>query len=231
MKRLLRSVSRLLGGAARAGSLGVLVAYFALSMAYVAPVNPVKLSYHPLLMMTIGSYFSQNWSLFAPNPISSNNMLLAKCLDANADANAPTSDDWRDLSTPLARAFQHNRFSAYDRAARPISNSLRQFTSGGPELWSWQEGCRKGSEKACQVFDSGIATVRRGLGQTLGSIGSAFCNTRPDAASLQSVVLRMRAEPVHTWALRDAPTERHRDFEIGTFPIDHAVTPMSFLRP
>src|SRR5207302_9022584 len=45
-----------------------LVVHFGLTVAYVTPLNPLTVLLQPLLNATIGTYFSQGWGFFAPNP-------------------------------------------------------------------------------------------------------------------------------------------------------------------
>jgi len=231
LRRFLRSLGQVLDRAVRILTIVWMLGYLMLAMAYVAPVNPVKLRFHPLLAATVGTYFSQNWSLFAPTPISVNNSLLAKCLDTADGSASPSASGWKDLTTPMAKAFQQNRFSAYDRVARPAGNSLRQFMSGGPELTTWYDSCRKGVDSACQVFERGITVARRPVAQTLATIGSAFCNARSDAGDMRSVALRMRVETTPAWADRGSATRNHHDIDLGTYAIDRTVVPMTFLTP
>lgn len=56
--------------ASRALPVLVLMVHFAFTLAYAMPVNPVKLEYQKVLNRTIGTYFQQNWRLFAPDPLT-----------------------------------------------------------------------------------------------------------------------------------------------------------------
>src|SRR5258705_9799393 len=82
-----------------------LVTHFTLVMLYVFPTNPVKDRLEPLLDATIGTYFWQNWDLFAPEPDNTDVVLLVRPLSSNeyriAQANGLPSNGWYDLSSPL----------------------------------------------------------------------------------------------------------------------------------
>src|SRR5699024_6174422 len=64
----------------RGAALGWLVVHFALTVAYVMPLNPVTAAVQPLLRATIGTYFPQGWAFFAPDPGWSVPVLLARPL-------------------------------------------------------------------------------------------------------------------------------------------------------
>ena len=122
-----------------------LAGHFLLTVAYVAPLNPVTLPLRPLLDGTIGTYFEQNWGMFAPNPRSGEAILLVHAFTDAQVAAIPDrglpADGWYDLSTPLWDAFHQNRLSAYDRLGRPQSRAMLAYLNGGPELSLWQESC------------------------------------------------------------------------------------------
>lgn len=54
--------------------------HFGLTAAYNVPLNPLKIQLQQLLQATVGTFFPQNWNLFAPNPVDSDYALLARPL-------------------------------------------------------------------------------------------------------------------------------------------------------
>ena len=96
------------------------------------PLNPIKLKLYPILNLTIGKYFSQNWNLFAPNPVGQNYSLLIQPRTSNDSTVA--DNVWYDVSQPFWDSFHRNRFSAYDRLARSQTNTLKDILSGSPGL-------------------------------------------------------------------------------------------------
>src|SRR5260370_14637260 len=99
----------------------LLVAHFTLTVLYVFPINPAKDTLQPLIDATIGTYFQQNWMLFAPNPVSRDSELLVRPLSDNeysvALIKGLPSDGWYDILSPLWAKNQSNRFSMYGRVA------------------------------------------------------------------------------------------------------------------
>lgn len=204
-----------------------LIIHFTLTTLYVLPVNPVKLYLQPLLILTIGTYFPQNWSLFAPNPVSSNHALLVRPLSDEEFADMTTkgmpADGWYDLTSPLWSHFQQNRFSAYDRLARPQSNGIRAYFSGGPELSPWWEACKKGDPEACQFSEEQFQIRRSQASAFLSKIGSSFCNSLPQNSKINHFALRVRESSSVAWSERYTSAPIVRDLEIGIYPVDKTV--------
>jgi len=214
-------------------SLSALVLHFALTLLYVLPPNPIKVPLLGVLDLTIGLYARQNWSLFAPNPISANQAMLAKCLTAaemieerRALARAAASSGWLDLSTPFWTAFQQNRFSAYDRLIRPYSHAVRNYLSGGYALQEWDRACRENQDgEACDTHAKSLEAARTSAGPVLRKLGSVFCaEHRPDDR-IVAVALRARVTPAARWSQRhDRHTARpSSDVSLGIFTIDHSI--------
>jgi hypothetical protein len=80
-RKLLRKLPAWGGVGLRLFTLLIFVTHFGLTLVYVAPINPIKIALQPILHNTIGHYFGQNWSFFAPNPISSNMSLMVRPLN------------------------------------------------------------------------------------------------------------------------------------------------------
>jgi hypothetical protein len=222
-----------LGAACKLATLALLILHFVLTILYVLPPNPVKVPLLGLLQGTVGVYARQNWSLFAPNPIASNQAVLAKCMTAAESARESdamrrgrATSGWADVSTPFWSAFQGNRFSAYDRVIRPYTHALRTYLFGGHALSEWESACRaKNDADACIVYEKTLATVRTGMERSLRRLGSAFCaEHRPDAAVV-AVALRARLTPAWRWSERHNPPAGRpaHDVSLGVFPIDRSV--------
>ncbi len=215
--------------AVRVGTLGWLAAHFALTLLFNLPVNPLKLRLQPLLDRTIGAYFHQNWSLFAPNPIAQDEALLARPLTRaeaeRAAAGLPTTG-WYDLTTPLWEGFHRNRFSAYDRLARPQANLVRYYLGGSPALAPWATACERGEAEACEVLGGRVEEVRAYARRRLGTVASAFANEPTGSfAGASYVALRVRERTAVPWSERRSGKRAVRDLDLGVFPIDRSVVP------
>jgi hypothetical protein len=201
-----------------------LLVHFALTIIYVMPVTPLKIELQPILSATIGRYFNQNWSLFAPNPVSTNEKLFVKCLTKEEVEDGPvagvTAANWHDLSTPFWQAFQRNRFSAYERLGRPGSNAMRTYLTGGVGLTPWFEACRKGDTDSCLFYQAQLKSAREQSVRLLRLIGSSFCKAiAARALEIRGVAFQIEVSQVRRWSRRNLQEDAPDYLRIGAFPI------------
>jgi hypothetical protein len=214
-----------LGSAVRLAVLGIVGVHFTLTVCYVMPLNPITMRYHGLLMNTIGRFFRQNWSLFAPTPVQNNQRMLVRVLNSKeASGVSLPIDGWYDLTSPLIARHQQNRFSAYDRLNRTQANALRDYYTGGIRLRLWLDACQRGSREACRHYQDGLNAERGYNGDLLRLAASAFC--KDIHAQCTKVAVRLRETPVAPWSARNSgramPT---RDFEVAVFDVAPEVVP------
>jgi len=208
-----------------------LACHLLLTAVYVLPDNPVKAHLLPLLNATIDVYARQTWNLFAPNPISTDFIVLARCLNASVDSGeveallaTDESGGWADLSQPLWQGFQSQRFAAYDRLARPFTATVRTYINGGTGLNRWRSACLdKGDKAACEIYDNGVTRARDASVPKLRRLGSAFCNEV--APGSLAVALRARVESPVPWSRRFDPTfaPETNDVSLGIHPTEPFV--------
>ncbi|MFD7877170.1 DUF5819 family protein [Streptomyces sp. NPDC059766] len=105
----------LLAGAALLG------AHFFLAAFSQAPLSPAKIRMHGLISGYLEPYFTQNWSLFAPNPTKDDEGIIAraKCADGSVT-------DFYDVTGPLIKETQEDRFFP-SRTVRLVSNGINQL--------------------------------------------------------------------------------------------------------
>jgi len=229
---------RLWSLAVRLASAVWLVVHFTLTALYVMPPNPINMSVQPLLATTIGTYFAQNWSLFAPDPIMADEALLVRCVGDGAAPRAPseafTLGAWYDVSTPFWKRFQRNRFSPYDRLVRAQSNAIRQFQGGSTYVSRWREACDRGSADACSLVDGLMRVERETAGAYLRRIACAFClSATPSPERVVSVDLRLRETSPVPWSRRNegGVTRKAADFDLASYPVERDVVKLSLFQP
>jgi hypothetical protein len=220
---------RTIEDAIRLLSLLWLFVHFALTVAYVMPPNPMNAAWQGFLDATVGTYYSQNWQLFSPEPLTENYALYVRPL-TDAQAAGIARDGlpqygWFDITSPLLARFQQNRFSAYDRLTRPQINAILKWLSGGANLASWQQSCQMGDSKACAFYSEQLKLIRSEEGKVMARAASAFCNDR--ARSCQGatqVALRAHEEMGVPWSQRysSAKPVTH-DMDLGVYPIDRSA--------
>ncbi|WP_328838027.1 DUF5819 family protein [Streptomyces europaeiscabiei] len=105
----------LLAGAALLG------AHFFIAAFSQAPLSPAKIQMYPVISGYLDPYFTQNWSLFAPDPASNDEGIIArvKCADG-------TVTDYFDVTGPLIKGTQEDRFFP-SRLPRLVSTGIRQL--------------------------------------------------------------------------------------------------------
>jgi Family of unknown function (DUF5819) len=201
------------------------VTYFVCTLIWVLPLNPIQLATHRVLGRTFARYFSQNWRLFAPDPVSSNDSLLAACLPP-ADTRTPGeigASEWYDLSTPLWRAFEGNRLTAYDRVIRPQTHAARAFLSGSLEMHEWSDSCRRGNKDACDYIKDELEAIRKTSSEFLRRIASAACSDLRGAGNTARIALRIRERTGAPWSERYTGKDKIRDIELGVVDADPSV--------
>ncbi|MFI1001369.1 DUF5819 family protein [Streptomyces galbus] len=93
-----------------------------------APLSPIKLRYYDNITNYLHPYFTQNWMLFAPEPLTDDRGILAR---ARCEDGSVTS--YYDVTTPTIKSTQESRFFP-PRTARLISSTLQQLTQSDPVL-------------------------------------------------------------------------------------------------
>lgn len=204
----------------------ILVAHFILTFIYVMPVTPIKLKHQNFLNTTIGTFFPQNWSLFAPTPISRNESILVRCLssmDSIMESETLPEEGWVDVTTPLWKGLQYNRFTAYGRLERTQGNAVRQFIGSLTSLENWRKSCQKGNEKSCKFYKEKIDIARNEAKPKIIKIASSYC-AEINGANTQRVAIRIRIDSTLNWSERYSSIKKDEtDLEVGIFPINKNV--------
>ena len=100
--------------------------HFVVTCVYLAPLNPVRLHFSAPIQAYMGTFFQQNWHLFAPDPVSSNLSLLGKCRVAEQESS------WLDITAATLAPVHANRLSPFSAHAHLQLNVLRMYTWGLP---------------------------------------------------------------------------------------------------
>jgi Family of unknown function (DUF5819) len=205
-----------------------LVIHISLTIIYNMPMNPLKLSLNPLLNATIGTFFGQNWSLFAPNPVGEDYILLVQPRSKLLSKDSSKIDTiWYNTSSTLWLRFQKNRFSAYDRLARNQSNATRNVLNGSAGLVPVYDACRKGDTTACRVYEESLKNVRKYQTDKLALIASAFVNDiKKTTDNFTHIGIRIRIKSFSPWSKRYLKEVIIRDIDLGEFKYNSNVAPI-----
>lgn len=185
------------------------------------PLNPLKINFLPLLNRTIGTYFNQNWKLFAPDPVTQNYTLLVQPRLNKKESIDSTM--WYNVSDPFWDKFHKNRFTAYDRLARSQTNAIRRVLSGGNNLVLIFRACNKGDSIACKIYDESLILARQKAEVQLISIASAFVKDLAIKNNYNFIALRVRITSYSPWSKRNERKPSFIDIDLGVFLLNNNV--------
>ncbi|MCC3768924.1 DUF5819 family protein [Streptomyces sp. UNOC14_S4] len=97
------------------------------------PLTPVKLRYYHYAADYLGPYFSQNWMLFAPDPLSDNRGILARVMCSDG-----STTGFYDVTTKYVEKAQQSRFFP-SRMSRLVTGSVQQINGSDPVLMRLRE--------------------------------------------------------------------------------------------
>lgn len=97
----------------------ILILHFLMIIASVVPYNPLTNKIEKSVTSYVSPLFTQVWTLFAPNPVDSNDVIQIKLFSEDNK-----KSDWIDATTPLIEKMHRNYISPYNRMGR-ISQSLK----------------------------------------------------------------------------------------------------------
>ncbi len=207
-------------------TLFIVLAYFVLTLLYSLPVNPVRIAWHRLIILTVGSYFIQNWSLFAPNPVTSNkNLLILPLTDSTGQGlSAKGPLNWIDITQPLADNHHTHRLGPYERLSRAQKEAFHIYLGYSNYLYTLQRACNTGDSLACGVYRQQLVYDRNMAMNMFGRIGSSACNQLFPSDSITHYILAYKITYAVEWSKRYETIEHTYDFGIiDTFKIDRSV--------
>ncbi|QKG83854.1 hypothetical protein GXN76_04755 [Kroppenstedtia pulmonis] len=95
----------------------VFVFHFIITSLYNLPINPLKIKYSPIINGYMDPIFTQNWRLFAPDPVTHGNQVYIR-LKLKTGNKEPKVTGWIDLTSFMIKRNQENRFTPYNRLVR-----------------------------------------------------------------------------------------------------------------
>jgi hypothetical protein len=136
----------------------LLLGHFAMTFLYLSPSNPFRYKHWAHIQNYMSPYFSQNWYLFAPNPVNQHQNLQIRIKLLTPEGKT-VQTKWKDLSTPMIRKLQKNRFSPQQRVYEYQSTAMHTYVYG-------EKADQKGAENHLRLFvDYYLKTQPRPEGQ------------------------------------------------------------------
>lgn len=117
----------------------IFIFHFAITLFYNFPLNPISNQYNLQIQNYMNPLFTQNWKLFAPNPVSANNMLYIRG-NYTDEYGEIKQTNWIDATTPFNMAVHNNRFTP----VRLVNSTRSSITT---ELLNQMDGKKDYLEK------------------------------------------------------------------------------------
>lgn len=228
--------SRIRSVATRCTQIAFVVAalWYAFSAAVLTlPVSPAKLEYQTFLHETFTRFFYQNWSLFAPNPVSEDDVVLVHC-SSNAALTKPDqipANQWQDIVSPLWDLAREHRLAPWERISRTLTYPVRGYQGNSSEIVPWAVACMSKKEEACEAFDAITAAMRERARVRLVELATAYCRAAFPNMTIANVGIRLRQIQPPPWSRRFDGTPTSKDTEVGVFPPAEETDPAAFFIP
>ncbi|WP_129307712.1 DUF5819 family protein [Streptomyces sp. L2] len=207
-RRVQRAV--LLAGAALLG------AHFSIAAFSQTPLSPAKVQLAPLLNAYLQPYFSQNWMLFAPDPVMVDQGIIARgrCSDGEVTK-------YYDVTGPSIKRVQNDRFFP-SRMSRVVSNGIQQYNSTDDLLRRLRDQKEKGKAKKSGKNPIPLLPYEKRTRNQAVNYLSRYALTQmnqacTDGRSLQEVQVRMYVRSLPPWSQRDNP-HAHDKVDAYDFP-------------
>ena len=109
-----------------------LICHFVILAIYQLPDNPIKHKFKNEISDYVDPFFSQAWTLFAPNPINTNMSLFYQFQYSNNGKvyNSP----WIDVTEPIIKNRRQNFFSPYLRISKFTQSSMMNINENNTLL-------------------------------------------------------------------------------------------------
>lgn len=121
----------------------LLIVHFGITFLYLTPNNPLRSKHWKMISGYMYPYFSQNWYLFAPNPVNQHQNLQIK-LKVRTKEGAVQETKWIDITKPMLKKLYANRFSPHQR--------IYEFQSSAMHTYVYDEEDRNEAEKHLRLY-------------------------------------------------------------------------------
>ncbi|HEX8699369.1 MAG TPA: DUF5819 family protein [Myxococcaceae bacterium] len=173
--------------------IGVLALHFSMTLAFLTPLNPVKLRLLPILESYINPFFHQRWSLFAPDVEAQTRYLLIACRGEDAQG-AMREQPWVNITLPLHQLKQRYRLTPADRLDRAQVAGINQLTPQDEEviskLLAKPEDTPQYRQAVAEFERQREQRKRRGM-RLLGRVASSACASLYPALRIHEVRVRI----------------------------------------
>jgi hypothetical protein len=193
--------------------------HFSLTLAFLTPLNPVKLRLLPLLDSYINPFFHQRWSLFAPEVEAQTRYVLVSCRGEDARG-VMQEQPWVNITLPLHQLKQRYRLTPADRLDRAQVAGVSQLTPQDDEVISKLLAKPEDTDQYRQAV-AGFERQReqrksRGM-RLLRRVASSACGSLYPALLIREVRVRVATIKAPPFSQRMA-AEAHGDTTFTELP-------------
>jgi hypothetical protein len=187
-----------------------LTVHFVFTLAFLTPVNPVKVSVLGVVDRYMQPFFHQRWTLFAPDVEAKTRHLFVACRGEDA-AGVSREEPWVNITSPLLDLKQRYRLTPADRLERAQVAGLSQLTAGDDELTTRLLEKPEDTEayrRAVAAAERQRQLRKQQGRRLLGRVASAACTSLYPGLRSREVRIRMatiKAPPFSQRMNADAP--------------------------
>ena len=179
------------------------ILHFGLTLAYVAPPNPIKTK-TTLPNLYVGTLFPQEWAFFAPDPVTGDIGVSVSCVSEADGMQTP----YMDIISPLWEKHRRNRLSPYDRISRiPNSWAIGLFSMSDEDR-AILETCYEGDElkgtEQCKSLSSAYEKQQEVAESALVSVATSYCRDISSDATFDNVEVSVWEQGIHKWSQRNS---------------------------
>lgn len=195
--------------------IGALALHFSMTVLYLTPLNPLKTRAMPLVRGYIEPYFSQRWTLFAPDPIQDHRFIMVACKLRDGDHERET--EWLDITTPLLDAKWYHRITPADRLERATKAASLLTFGGADEVLKELKEHPDDYKEAIADYEA-AAGRQRELGlHVFARLASSACDTTYGGGRTASVHVKYLIRKPVPYSRRHEPDEAG-DAQLIEFP-------------
>ena len=176
----------------------LLTVHFTASALSQAPLSPAKMRYFDTVSAYLDPYFTQNWMLFAPDPLMDDRGILAR-----ATCSDGTVSDDHDVTSAYIEKAQSSRFFP-SRMSRLATSNIQQLSTRDEVLDRLRKGERNDKKPVTPLLphekksqNEAVTFLSR---YALDQMPSAVCSGKP-----KKIQIRMYLRKLPPWSQRHAP--------------------------
>jgi hypothetical protein len=125
-----------------------LIIHFFLVSLTVMPMNPISNAMKNITSKYVDPLFTQNWHLFAPDPIENNTAIQMKIYN-----NKNNESEWIDATTKMTKVMHNNYVSPYNRIARMPEAITSEMLKDDPDIIELKKRYKQKSPEKLKILN------------------------------------------------------------------------------